>query len=162
MAFLCWYLEVSTELLTVRLLVDAMDYTIYYLESYQPDIFNIHVEALKDTYEWSYSWYNFLTLKQYYSYNHYSYDSQLYENIITDAKSKNVSIMEEKYFSESIQVSEDGKEIISEITFEQGKLQIGARFLNRNGEYFGFGIGIDQLRDLLPEDKKGSVLDSFG
>lgn len=158
--FLCCYLELTTEEEVVRVLLDAVDYTIYYIECYHQGVFNLFSDSYsKDTMDWSWITYDAMKLK-------YLYGDDTYLMIFDWEKTKAVSEKNQaKYTKQSeTQAMSAGEkhEALSQMQFTDGSLQLSVCILNRVKDYYGIGIGIKELKDLLPDERKGECLVSFG
>ncbi len=150
--FLCWYLELTTEEEMVRVLVDALDHTVYYIECYHLGVFQLFSNNYtKDVMDWSWLNYDLIKVKQLYG------DVAEQETVVkTDAeKIKSSKITGKKYM-------EERHEVVGSIQFKDGSLKLNVCVLNSVKEFYGFGIGIGELWDLLPEERKGECLVSFG
>ncbi len=159
--FLCWYIELTTEEEIVRMLVDAVDYMIYYMECYHQGVFQLFSDNYtKDMMDWSWLNYDLTKVKQLYG------DVTEQENVAkADAeKIKSSKINEKKYKEEKtdIAILEDRHEVVGSIQYEDGTLNLNACVLNWVNDFYGFGIGIGELWNLLPEERKGECLVSFG
>lgn len=162
-AFLCWYLEIQADGEILRILADARDYTVYYVEIYNEGIQYYYQERLsnqKSVVDWF--WQDILVVKEYYGgeiiYNADWYNEEKTQAVTFDKE----EIIKKKYYGGEYGLSSDLKEITSDIIFDTGTLQLNASFLRRYGEYYGLGVGIEELRDMLPQEKAGVLLESVG
>ena len=161
-AFLCWYLEIYSDKEILRFLVDARDYTVYYVEIYQPEIQNYYQERLANMDSISdWFWQNILFFKDYYG-SEMWYDDLWYDELKVKNQAVEGGILTKNYYGGSYSLSVDAREINSDIIFETGTLQLNASFLNRYGEYYGIGIGIEELIEFLPQEQVGEKLESMG
>lgn len=158
--FLCWYLELTTEEEIVRVLIDAVDYTIYYVECYHQGIFNLFSNHYnKDTMDWSWITYDVMNLK-------YLYGDDTFLMFLEWEKTKAVSGKNQENIVK--QEETDGMstgekhEVLSRMQLADGSLQLSVSILDRVKDYYGIGIGISELKELLPAERKGECLVSFG
>lgn len=134
-AFLCWYLEIATDEMVIRLLCDAVDYSVYYLECYHSFIDKQYYVAKK---------YPLMT---------YLADGVSFMADYYGAETENVYISKDYVLT-------DRNELYYDLAYGAEKLRIVATILEPENatanKASGYGIGIEELRKLLPDEKKGS------
>lgn len=159
--FLCWYLELTTEDEIVRMLIDTEDHTIYYMECYHQGVFQLFSDHYtKDVMDWSWVTNDLMNVKWL-----YGGVSEQEIAVWFDAENvKSSKISDKKYKEAKTDVTsmEERHEFTSSISYEDGSLRLQVCVLNRVNELYGFGIGIRELWDLLPAERKGECLVSFG
>ena len=163
----CWYLELTIESQKVRVLIDAVDYTIYYMECYNDGIWDNYLANLKaDGREWYDLSYDLLSLKSYYG--GYSWGMEWAEAMGIDINEAKVSSeKEKKIIQEEVILSQysivgNSSEIVSELPFDNGKLTLDAGFLTEQDGMYGIGIGIKEILELLPEERRGTRQHLYG
>lgn len=179
-AFLCWYLELELSECFLRLLVDARDYSIYYLEYYENSSAGYSAEWLAWMYVQRYENGIVLALRDYYGHNEELYykekelyeeeyrmnlydglANEEYENIIQAQKQIDGYV----YGYNGLEYMDDeGKEITVELLYEGGSLRLDICLLNQRigPSDYGFRMGIQELFELLPEEIRGTKLQSVG
>ena len=160
-SFLCWYLELTTEEEIVRMLVDTQDHTIYYMECYHQGVFQMFSDHYtKDVMDWSWALNGLMNIKWLYG----GVSEQEIAVRFDAQKGKSAKISDKKYNEVKTDATfmEERHELTSSISYEDGSLRLQACVLNSVDELYGFGIGIKELWDLLPTERKGECLVSFG
>ena len=132
----CWYLELTMIGQKVRVLIDAVDDTIYYMECYNYGIWERYLANQKiDESVWYDLSYDLLSLKSYYG--SYTWDMKW-------AQLSQYSILE------------NSSEIISELPYDNGVLTLDAGFLEEEDGMYGICIGIKEISELLPRERRGT------
>ena len=132
----CWYLELTMIGQKVRVLIDAVDDTIYYMECFNYGIWERYLANQKiDESVWYDLSYDLLSLKSYYG--SYTWDMKW-------AQLSQYSIFE------------NSSEIISELPYDNGVLTLDAGFLEEEDGMYGICIGIKEISELLPRERRGT------
>lgn len=142
----CGYVQLETNECVIRFLFDSVDYTIYYVEIYHDMIYDHFIQGLaKGKMEWDFILYDLVSFIYYYGVN-------IYDEIKIDYGKKTENESKEA-------VQKGIGEVIREIPFDEGEMHVTAGFLKRWSDYswYGFGVGIKELRDLLPDGKIGKL-----
>ncbi len=173
----CWYLELTLYGQKVRALIDAMDFTIYYMECYNNGIRDNYLANRKtEGSEWYDLSYDFLSLKSYYG--GYTWGMEWTEAMGWDEEwaktmgididgAKVISEKENEVIREEVILSQysilgNSSEIISDLPFDNGTLTLDAGFLTEQDGMYGIGIGIKEILDLLPEERRGTRHHFYG
>lgn len=151
----CWYVELEIDSEKIRVLADAVDYTVYYIECYNYGIWEKFLgNRTEDGSEWYGLSYDLLSLKDYYG--GYSWGMSWSETAaaleLYDGKKLKESEKELTYGEYTILSSE----IVTDIIYDNGTLQLSAGFLSQEDGMYGIGIGIKEILELLPQERRGT------
>lgn len=190
-AFLCWYLEIELSGIFLRLLVDAKDYSVYYLEYYEEDSTGYPADWIGWIYYERYDYGIIPNLRDYFGCTQELYYTEAYQKILeangidsvgsltkeedkksyiinkskeTDGEINSGASSETEGYVRGDYLDDEWKEIVAGLLYEEGSLSLDICLLNQRqgpGDY-GFRIGIQELFELLPQEVRGTKLDSVG
>lgn len=151
-SFVCWYFQLHKENeYDLNILIDAKDYTLYYAEVYNQNTRNTksHYEYYLDMGTWEY-------LPEYFLY--YYESDEFFRKAESDADAGNTSIILNGYEDMITRDFQRG-EFSQSFSYESSSLTFSVYLTDEKHMGFsGVCFGIQELIDLLPEDKKAVKL----